>query len=863
MGIKKSIEKIISKVKDKSLLDEGKRLLSLGCVTFLAYNDKEFLFEISDIENPTIEGRRINIKTDADDNLDDYDKEMDAEYIACILALLDNIPDRKSTTSMGFIYTREGMMRRVLLERKEKADRADYKVKLGNFLYGPHTLYSDNNERYEITIWDFELYTGYIDNIDWKTNKLGTTKHIIFLIDYIKKHPELCKKLKKSSQFIEITTDPLCNYEITFRYNGKISQEQQEHLKRIFGKNTHITLEQFLIKLKFLKAIQERNDFAIRTEIYDALSAFYEEKEQMAFINKIKKKAIDYSFFKIAPFNYQLQGIEFCAFAKGAILADEMGLGKSIQAMGAALLKRKYYDFKKTLIICPASVKYQWKKEIEKFTNEIALVVEGDPNERAKLYFSEEHFFFIINYETVLRDKTVIDEAQFDYIILDEAQKIKNYETKASAAVSNLNKKHGLVITGTPIENKLIDLYAIMLFVDRYKITPLWEFSYQHCIFDNLSKNRINGYYDLKNLSVRLGDVLLRRQKRQVLKDLPNVVEQNIFLMLHAEQSYIHAGMFSRLASILAKKFKTAFDWDQIMLLLNNMRRVSNSTFLIDKETNFSSKMIELEHILFDQLDIKGENKKIIIFSEWLDSLYLIEKMLQSHQIGYTKLTGKVSPKKRDSLIKIFENQKDCKIFLSTEAGGAGLNLQVADTLINFEIPWNPAKKSQRIGRIDRLGQRAKKLHIFNLINKDSIEMHIASGLLLKQNLFDGVLNEDNNLDTVDFSQQGRAQFIKQLEEMMELNLSQDEYESDIMDKDEWEAVEAVSNNTDDENIINPQDEMHTAYDAAKVEAVMNKGMEFLAGMYEMATGQKLGGEGGHKIAIDHETGEIVMRFKI
>src|SRR5699024_3256460 len=145
----------------------------------------------------------------------------------------------------------------------------------------------------------------------------------------------------------------------------------------------------------------------------------------------------------------------------------------------------------------------------------------------------------------------------------------------------------------------------------------------------------------------------------------------------------------------------------------------------------------------------------------------IIGKFLSKNNIGYTELSGRVPVQKRKALIDEFETNPDCRVFLSTEAGGSGLNLQAADTVINFELPWNPAKKNQRIGRIDRLGQTHKQLTVINLLTRYSIEMKIASGLSLKQNLFDGVLS-NSGLDEVDFSAAGRAEFLRELEEAID-----------------------------------------------------------------------------------------------
>ncbi|MGB4957837.1 MAG: DEAD/DEAH box helicase, partial [Saprospiraceae bacterium] len=752
-------------------------------------------------------------------------------------------------------------------ERKEKSDKSTYRIVAGKYYYGEHTLYNERNERFGITLWNIDKSQGYIDNIDWKTNKLATTKHIIHLCDYMKTHPEIFAHLPKVSPFLELTLDPLQDYNFTWKYTGQISTHQSEVLSDFFGESeTHISIEQLATKVARLRSLEGTEGIIIRPEVYYKLSEYFDQ----LLISKMDNDTADLDFSKINVdlFPYQKEGVRFCLFKKAALIADEMGLGKTLQAIAIAMMKREYFGFTKTMIICPSSVKYQWKAEILKFTGEEALVVEGFPGDRAIQYKSEDHFFFITNYETVMRDKVFIDDSGFSFIILDEAQKIKNYETKVSSAITSLKKEHGLVLTGTPIENKLIDLYGVILFLDKYKVTPLWEFSYQHCIFDKQSKNKINGYYNLLNLRQKISDIVIRRQKKDVLSQLPSVIQKDIFIFLTKPQAEIHARMGQRLSFLLGKKFKTPFDWDEIMMILTNMRRVSNSTYLLDKQSNFSSKLVELEVILRDRLNILEGNKKVIIFSEWLDSLYLIEQLLQSLKVGYVKLTGSVAAKKRGNLIKAFQTKDDIQVFLSTEAGGTGLNLQFADTLINFELPWNPAKKNQRIGRIDRIGQESKKLHVFNLICRDSIEIKIASGLILKQNLFDSVLNHDNNEDMVDFSNEGRAQFIKMLEEMFDLD-ENGMFKNMAPDEDIEQTEDSISDGMDvtigeeSEERATTNAEGTPSPEFEKLEQVLSKGMEFLSGLFEMSTGQKLGGTDGHTIKVDKETGEVTLKFKM
>src|SRR5699024_6059870 len=199
-----------------------------------------------------------------------------------------------------------------------------------------------------------------------------------------------------------------------------------------------------------------------------------------------------------------------------------------------------------------------------------------------------------------------------DFIILDEAQRIKNYTTITAQNIKKLHKKHALVITGTPIENRLTDLYSVMQFIDPDFLTPLWEFSYQHCYFDANKKDKIVGYYNLQQLNERLKSVLLRREKRQVIKELPNVTEMTVPVDLHPDQADYHSSFAKGVATILRKKYISPYDWQRLMLLLNNMRMACDSTYLIDKETYHSPKMQELKHILLEKLDIKSGTKKII-----------------------------------------------------------------------------------------------------------------------------------------------------------------------------------------------------------------------------------------------------------
>ncbi|MDR2785364.1 MAG: DEAD/DEAH box helicase [Treponema sp.] len=759
----------------------------------------------------------------------------DRYTFACLMRYGEELkqPDPKNISDKK--YTRKGMIRRVLEERREKAEKASYRVEWADNIYGDHVLINEKGARYTVFLRDFENETGYSDSADAAGNKLGTTKHIMYAFAELRKNKALYNKLDKTFPFIEIYCDPLNSYNISWYYPAELPPAEQELIAKFFKTRSFIENTKLKSFLQFIESAETFDTIRIRPEVREKVERWYEDRMLEDLRNKARP---DFSCIKAELFPYQTEGINFALFRRAAIIADEMGLGKTIQAIGTAVLKKQVFGFKKALVVCPATLKGQWKKEIEKFSGEKALILSGPPAERERQYLLQDYFFFIINYETVLRDSQAINRADFDFLILDEAQKIKNYETKTASAVKRLKAKHTLVITGTPIENRLIDIYSIINTIDPHYLGPLWEFSYQHCLFDPQKPNKINGYYDLQNLNTRLAGILIRREKQAVLSQLPDVQQKDVPVDLSPLQQEYHANYMRGIGQIIRKKFLTPYDLRKLNQLLNSARMVCDSSYLVDETTSDSPKLLELEDILLEKLDIKNKNRKVIVFSEWIKMHRLIGRMLRKRGVGFTELNGTVPVKQRGALIKEFERNQDCKVFLSTEAGGTGLNLQAADTLINFELPWNPAKKNQRIGRIDRLGQKSSKLLIYNLISRDSIEQQIAAGLLVKQSLFEGVLSENSTINYVDFSTKGRSQFIHQLEALIA--------------GQEAAAKEASP-------VAAPP---LPAGQAEQLEQVLASGMSFLAGLFKMSTGTDLAFH-DQKFEVDKQTGEVRLSFKM
>jgi superfamily II DNA/RNA helicase len=805
---------------------------------------------------------------------------------------------RPSVTQPGKQYTREGMIQRVLAERKEKALRENYKIQFADNIYGEHEVINEKGTRYYVTFRDLDNQQGYCCCPDFQTNKLGMCKHLMAAFIVARKTPGFQSKAN-DYPFVEIYLDPLKNYQIAWFYPDSLPPGVKSLINEYFGDSHVLPHEKTGNMLNFIESAQAYKNINIRPEVHTAVESFFEDR----MIRRMSTNAqLDFSILNCDLFHYQKEGIDFAAMRKSAIIADEMGLGKTVQAIGAAIFKKDLFGFERTLVICPASLKDQWKREIERFSDEKATIIEGPPDRRQHIYKNELDYFLIANYETVLRDLPVLRDDPPDYIILDEAQRIKNYETLTANTVKQIPKKHALVITGTPIENRLIDLYSIMDFLDPKILSPLWEFSYQHCYFDLVKRNKINGYYNLQGLKERLKPVLIRREKHDVLKQLPKIRHLDIPVPMHRRQAELHAAYARGVARLIHKKFLTPFDMQRLMILLGKMRMVCDSTHLVEPGEPCSPKLDELKQVLFDKLDMDHSTHKVVIFSEWIRMNQMIGRLLRDNNIGYVELNGKVPVANRPKLIKEFEDNPDCKVFLSTEAGGTGLNLQTADVVINFELPWNPAKKNQRIGRIDRLGQKNTHLTVISFITQNSIETRIASGLVLKQDLFDSVLSPDSALDEVDFTSKNRSQFLQDLENAIQgFTAVSDEdtdsqYESDDQVDESIDSEEAIDENdetaltelTDDEvektdvpemsdNVIAEQDDAikkdideaesektpqasHTQPE--QLETVMNQGMNFLSGLMQMATGKSL--ELSDKaIEVNQKTGEVVMRFKL
>ena len=464
---------------------------------------------------------------------------------------------------------------------------------------------------------------------------------------------------------------------------------------------------------------------------------------------------------KVKLYPYQAAGALFAVRAGRALIGDEMGLGKTVQAIAAAELLARHFGARRVLVVCPTSLKHQWKNEFGRFTDRPAQVIHG-LRARRETQYGEDVFCKIVHYETLARDADLIAAWAPDLVIADEAQRVKNWNTIAARALKRISSPYAVVLTGTPLENRLEELISIVQFVDQHRLGPTWRLLDEHQTRDEAG--RVIGYRALDRISQTLAPLLLRRRKAEVLTQLPERVDQRIFVPLTPEQRLHHDENGLIVTRIVARWRKTGYlsDTDQrrLQCALQNMRMACMSTFLLDHTTDHGNKVDELMTLLDELFQTPGT--KAVVFSQWLLTHELIVRRLAARGWGHVAFNGSVPGEQRGALVDRFHQDPECRLFLATDAGGVGLNLQhAAAVVVNMDVPWNPAVLEQRIGRVHRLGQ-TRGVQVINFVGQGSIEEGMLSVLAFKKSLFAGVL--DGGESEVFMQGTRLSQFMKSVE---------------------------------------------------------------------------------------------------
>jgi superfamily II DNA or RNA helicase len=584
---------------------------------------------------------------------------------------------------------------------------------------------------------------------DFATNDLGTCKHLEFVLARLERCPRAAQVLRRGfrSQYSEIYLRYGAERQVRFRAGSTCPPDLARRAQALFC----ATSDGVLPVAKFSQVdgfIARAQQSGHELRCYDdALSYIAQARDA-----ELRARAIEAAYpqgaaspalqklLKAALYPYQAEGALFADRAGRCLIADEMGLGKTVQALAAIELFAVHFGAERVLVICPTSLKHQWEREIARFSQRDARVVSGGRALRMQCY-AQSGFCKITNYETLARDFEFIQAWSPDVVIVDEAQRIKNWNTIAARALKRIESPYALVLTGTPLENRLEELVSIVQFVDGHRLGPLWRLRHEHEVLDEAG--RVVGYKDLDRIGETLRSVMLRRRKTDVLAQLPARVAKTVFTAMTPQQLAEHQSNAMCVQQIVRRWRRTGFlsDVDQrrLMAALQNMRMSCNSTYLLDGRTDHGYKCDELVQLLEELLE--QPDVKVVIFSQWLRTHELIVRRLRLKRWGHVLFHGGVPSPKRAALVERFHSDARCRAFLSTDAGGVGLNLQhAASVVINMDLPWNPAVLEQRIGRVHRLGQ-TRGVQVVSFVAQGTIEEGMLSVLAFKKSLFAGVLD--------------------------------------------------------------------------------------------------------------------------
>jgi SNF2 family DNA or RNA helicase len=650
--------------------------------------------------------------------------------------------------------------------RRKRAAEANFRIQnLGrNRVFSDYQITNPTTGgQYRVSIRGFDVGDNTCACPDFRTNTLGTCKHIEAVLAALREetpvqlrrrkatvtHPEIYlqygEQLRLGIHLPPRHSDQLRSLaDIFFDRRGLFSAG--DHYKQLIEAVEQVP-EQVTIFSDAMEFMEREIDRHLLAERERELTAQLEYGE------------LTLDLLRVPLYPYQMRGALFLAFRGRSILGDDMGLGKTIQTLAAAELLARERGIERVLVVAPASVKYQWETEIQKYTARPVQVIEGTTEQRRGQY-AQPTFYRLVNYEIAVRDLDELNAWQPDLIVLDEAQRIKNWESKTSKAVKRLRSRYAAVLTGTPLENKLEELYSIVQCVDDRRLGPAFQFLYDHRMLDD--EGKLVGYRNLNKIREKLEPILLRRTRAEVLTQLPARTANTVYVELADAQRGPYLENQTTLARLLQKKYLSEVDRRRILACIANLRMLCDSTYLLDKETNTSPKLEEFEELLRDLLH-SGPHK-VVVFSQWEQMLRKTVEVVERLGAGYAVLAGSVPSKERRGLIERFRNDDDCKVFLSTDAGGTGLNLQVADTVINLELPWNPAVLDQRIARVHRLGQH-RPVQVFNLVTRDTIEEKVLRTVTLKRSLFESLFQ--GRRDEVLFENLGQQTFLETVRQIV------------------------------------------------------------------------------------------------
>ena len=516
---------------------------------------------------------------------------------------------------------------------------------------------------------------------------------------------------------------------LTFDYDKRTV----EKVKQVFNdRRWRPDRKHWKIPLKELETLEEEFPQANVTKNL-------ENEYKMTFDEEYRKQNIpdiEVKGFNGELYDFQKTGVNKMVNKGRLLLGDEMGTGKTIHSIATALKLKETKNINDFLIICPASLKQQWKKEIEKFTDKKVTLIDGKPDERSEKW-QEDSFFYIMNYALLLNDEEPFQK-EWGGVVLDEATYIKNPEAKRTQKVKQIKAKHKYGLSGTPVENTAEDIFSIVDFIDEDIFGNYWNFrdnylQTQQNGYGGRSWTEIVGYKNLDDLYRNLKPIYLRRTKDEVLSDLPEKTEtvRTVNLTMKQRTAY------NQYKQIVYDKLEVE---EHFMGEVIMARMVCDHTELVNKSeadssrhdnlSSSSSKMNELEEI---RDEVYANNNKMLVFTNFKKMANIIQK----EEENVYKVTG--DTKDKEKILNEFKNDEEPAMLVATDAIQYGVNLQEANTVVHFDSPFNPSKIKQRNDRVHRLGQE-KPVTVIKLIAENTIEERVEKILEQKEDLSDAIV---------------------------------------------------------------------------------------------------------------------------
>jgi non-specific serine/threonine protein kinase len=517
--------------------------------------------------------------------------------------------------------------------------------------------------------------------------------------------------------------------------------------------------EEWLKKYSLLFRVGEGKTDSLKLSRYhlSVVDELYETRDEEELIVKLEEKYENLRQFnqikEIEPSNhlkmilrpYQVAGYQWLNYLKdikwGGILADDMGLGKTVQALSFMEYFKKENGKLKALVVCPTTLIYNWENEIKKFTPELTYKIHhGGTRTRTKEELTD-HDVTITTYGTLRSDIKLLVSVEFDYVILDESQAIKNPSSKVTKAAGLLNAKNRLCMSGTPLQNNTFDIFAQMNFLNPGMLGTMEFFRQEFAIpIDKF------GEQDRKeHLKKILYPFILRRTKEQVAKDLPEKQEMILFCEMEEEQRNIYDAYRNDFRNQILGTIETqGIQKSQLTILqgLMKLRQICDSPAILNEQEKFENHSIKLDELAREITENIGDHKALI-FSQFLGMLALIKAKLDELGVKYEYFDGSTSAPDRQTAIESFQNNDEVRVFLiSLKAGGVGLNLTAADYVYIVDPWWNPAVEQQAIDRTHRIGQ-TKNIFAYRMICKDTIEDKILQLQEKKRALAKDIISDD------------------------------------------------------------------------------------------------------------------------